>query len=158
MHHNKYLIIRFIDFYLSNSGTLKETSGLHLDLFEVIKSAITSTQNGGAITVVDMGEPDREVTTTSTEAEGEMAAVKVDTPSNYFDGLLRHLVVAAASLSHREQILLVLFVLYLVAKMMFLGSRNKHGSGEVMYLAQRVEELTKEVREMKAILDQNSRT
>jgi len=42
--------------------------------------------------------------------------------------------------------------------MMFLGSRNKHGSGEVMYLAQRVEELTKEVREMKAILDQNSRT
>jgi len=73
-------------------------------------------------------------------------------------GLLRHLVVAAASLSHREQILLVLFVLYLVAKMMFLGSRNKHGSGEVMYLAQRVEELTKEVREMKAILDQNSRT
>jgi len=57
---------------------------LHLDLFEVIKSAITSTQNGGAITDVDMGEPDREVTTTSTEAEGEMAAVKVDTPSNYF--------------------------------------------------------------------------
>lgn len=140
-------------FILPNSGTLKETSGLHLDLFEVIKSAITSTENGGAIADVDVEEPDDGVTQMSTEVEGEMDAAKVDTPSHYFEGILSRSIVAGSSLSQRHQLLLLLFVLYFVTTMFFLGTSESSSNGEVTDLVRKVEDLTKEVREMKAMLE-----
>ena len=127
---------------------------MHLDLFEVIKSAITSTENGVANTNVDAEEPDREVTKLSTEAEGVMDAVKVDTTLHYFEYILRQSIVAVSSLSQRQQLFLALFIMYFVTKMSFLGIRTESSSGGTMDLVHRVEDLAKEVREMKAILKQ----
>ncbi len=140
--------------YCLLSGTLKETSGLHLDLFEVIKSAITSTENGGAITNVDAEEPGQEVTKMSTEAEGVIDTDKVNTPLHYFEYILRQSIVAVSSLSQRQQLYLALFIMYLVTKLSFLGIRTESSSGETMDLVHRVEDLAKEVREIKAILKQ----
>lgn len=140
---------------------------MHLDLFEVIKSAITSTENGGAISDIDVvDEPEKEVTNNvlTGSVVGEIRdAAKVDTtPLNNIEGILRRMIVSVTSLSQRQQILLALFVLFIVTRtVLFLGGTTQNqtkisSSGPEVFdvLAQRVEDLTKEVGEMKAILEQ----
>jgi len=128
------------------SGTLKETSPIHLDLFEVIKSAIASGEEGGEIVDLEV-EPDEEITST---VEVKVAETATDETTSQVEGIFRQLVAAVLSLTQSQQLLLAFVVVYFVIKMLF--RKNDPTADTIDDLAQKVDNLTNEVMEMKTML------
>lgn len=120
---------------------MKETSPIHLDLFEVIKSAIASSEGGEEISDIVAEEPDEETTTIPTDAE----------PVESVKATLSQVVASLVSMPQNQQLLLAFVVLYFVTKILF-GKKQYPSADAIDELSQNVEDLTNEVREMKAML------
>ena len=155
------VVVRFIksNMFASKikSGTLKETAPIHLDLFEVIRSAIISSSSGErggeGITeqesIADEGmaeEGNKEVVTNTPTEEVE--------PKSAVKGIIQF---AASILSKpRNQQLILAIGLSFAAKMLFFRGGDAaltSAAQEMDHLSKKVDELTKEVREMKAMLE-----
>jgi len=142
------------------SGTLKETSPIHLDLFEVIKKAIASGEEGGEIEDSEADtQPEEEanVATAVVEEEGlrnkttasEIATMDETPPQ--VEGMLQQLVAALLSLTQNQQLLLAVVVLYFLTKMIL--SKKDPTADKMDDLARQVDDLTNEVRDMKNMLE-----
>ena len=127
---------------------MKETSPIHLDLFEVIKSAIASSEGGEEISDIVAEEPDEETTTIPTDAE---PAGSVKATLSHIEGTIRQFVASLVSMPQNQQLLLAFVVLYFVTKIIF-GKKQYPSADAIDELSQNVEDLTNEVREMKAML------
>jgi len=129
------------------SGTLKETSPIHLDLFEEIKSAISSSEGGEHIKDLEV-ESDEEIINIPIEVE-ELETTTNETLSQ-IESMYRQFVAAFSSLTQNQQLLLVFVVLYFATRILI---RKDSSAGAIDDLAQKVDGLTKEVRELKAMLE-----
>lgn len=130
------------------SGTLKETSPIHLDLFEEIKSAIASSDGGeGDTDMEDTEEEAKEEATSSTRVESEPA-----TTTSPKDGGIVHRVVSSFLSMPKLQILLGVGVLYFGANIL-LSSRRDANANAIAELSHKVDDLSREVKEMKAMLE-----
>jgi len=139
---------------------LKETSPIHLDLFEVIKKAIASGEEGGEIEDSEADtQPEEEanVATAVVEEEGlrnkttasEIATMDETPPQ--VEGMLQQLVAALLSLTQNQQLLLAVVVLYFLTKMIL--SKKDPTADKMDDLARQVDDLTNEVRDMKNMLE-----
>ena len=126
---------------------MKETSPIHLDLFEVIKSAIASSEGGEEISDIVAEEPDEETTTIPTDAE---PAESVKATLSHIEGAVRQVVASLVSMPQNQQLLLAFVFLYFVTKI--LSGKKYPSSDAIDELSQNVEDLANEVREMKAML------
>lgn len=133
------------------SGTLKETPPIHLDLFEVIKSAIAAASEGGE-DIKDIEDEEQEDDITAPSIETEEPAAATNTALTQIEGVLRQAVSMFLTLSPNQQLLVAFFVLYFLAKMFF-GKKGAIRSEEIDDLAQKVDDLAREVKEMKALLE-----
>lgn len=134
------------------SGTLKETSPIHLDLFEVIKAAIASGEKGeGAGELEVEEEPEEEAKEQPLEAE---TVAKPPTTTNtifsQMKAVFRQVVATISSLPHIQQIVLAFIVFYFITKIVFV--RKDSAAETINDLNQKIDDLTKEVKEMKAML------
>ena len=124
---------------------MKETSPIHLDLFEEIKSAIASSDDGEGIT--DMEDVEEEAKEVSIQVESEPA-----TTTSPKDGGIVHRVISSFLSMPKLQILLGVGVLYFGAKMLLSNRRDSNASA-IAELSHKVDDLSKEVIEMKAMLE-----
>ena len=126
---------------------MKETSPIHLDLFEEIKSAIASSDGGEGITdMEDAEEEANEDVTSSTQVESEPGTI----PSKD-GGIVRQVVTSFLSMP-KLQILLGVGVLYFGANML-LSNRSDTSANAIAELSHKVDDLSREVSEMKAMLE-----
>jgi len=142
------------------SGTLKETSPIHLDLYEVIKKAIASGEEGGEIEDSEVeAQPEEEVNVATTvvekdglrnKATASEIATMDETPPQVED-MLQQLVAALLSLTQNQQLLLAFVVLYFLTKMIF--SKKDPTTDKMDDLARQVDDLTNEVRNIKTMLE-----
>ncbi|KAL3807060.1 hypothetical protein ACHAXA_008006, partial [Cyclostephanos tholiformis] len=136
----------FVRFLKSSIGVLKETPPVHHDLFEVIKNAISSSDDREAISEVDLKQPllidANKVNSDAVEAETEIFTI----PSK-FEGIYR-LIIAVFSLAPTQQLALSVAI-FLLARVIF----SKNDPSAVDDLAQKVNELTIELREVKDLLE-----
>lgn len=127
------------------SGVLNETPKVHIDLFEVIKKAI-----GSSDIKLKQSDDNNDTTKASTETK---AAAAITTSSN-FETMFSQIIAAFLSLTSGQQIAVLMFAsfvtLYTVGTIIF----RKYDSSGNEDLAQRVDELSNEIREMKIILGQ----
>lgn len=133
----------FCSFDLINlSGVLNETPKVHIDLFEVIKKAI-----GSSDTELKQSDDNNNMTKAETKAA---AAI---TTSSKFEAMCSEIIASFLSLTSGQQIAVLMFVsfvaLYTVGTIIF----RKYKSCGNEDLARRVDELSNEVREMKIILE-----
>jgi hypothetical protein len=140
--------LTFVLLYPINlSGVLNETPKVHIDLFEVIKKAI-----GSSDTDLKQSDDNDDITKASIDS-GETKAATVVTTSSNFETMFSQVIAAFLSLTSGQQIavlMVTLFVtLYTVGAIIY---RNNDSSG-TEDLAQRVDELSNEIREMKIILE-----
>lgn len=132
---------------------MKETSPIHLDLFEVIKAAIVSGEEGeGAGELEVEEEPEEETKKQPAEAE---AAEKPSTTANaifsQMEAIFRQTVATVSSLPQNQQLVLAFIVFYFITKIVF---RRKDPAAETIdNLNQKIDDLTNEVKEMKAMLE-----
>jgi len=125
---------------------LKETSPIHLDLFDEIKSVIASSDGGEGITnMEDAEEEANEEVTSSTQIESEPATT---TPK---DSIVRRVVTSFLSMP-KFQILLGVGVLYFGANVL-LSNRRDSSTIAIAELSHKVDDLSREVKEMKAMLE-----
>jgi len=132
------------------SGTLKETSPIHLDLFEVIKTALASGEEGGEVEDTDI-EPKEEMEIATTETEEETNVTTPDTTTSQVESKFDQLIAAFSSLTQNQQLLLAFVIFYFVTKMIF--PKKDLTADKVNDLAQKVDGLANEVKEMKAMLE-----
>ena len=120
---------------------MNETPKVHIDLFEVIKKAIGSTDT-------DLKRSDdNNDTTKASIVSGEtvhVAAVKAST--NF------QIIAAFLSLSSGQQIVVLMLASFVTLYVVGVIFRNNDSNG-TEDLAQRVDELSNEIREMKVILE-----
>lgn len=133
----------FCSFDLINlSGVLNETPKVHIDLFEVIKKAIGSSDT-------ELKQSDDNNNTTKAETKAAAAI----TTSSKFEAMCSQIIASFLSLTSGQQIAVLMFVsfvaLYTVGTIIF----RKYKSSGNEDLARRVDELSNEVREMKIILE-----
>ncbi|KAL7537292.1 hypothetical protein ACHAXR_009090 [Thalassiosira sp. AJA248-18] len=138
----------FVRFTKSSIGTLKETSPIHLDLFEEIKSAIASGEEGEGIVDLEVEDEPDEVEVVVKEEKEAAAPIEI---VSQFEGIFRQFVAVFLSLTQNQQLLLALVVLYFVTKILFHETELR--AETVDNLSQKVDDLTNEVREMKAMLE-----
>ena len=128
------------------SGTLKETAPIHIDLFQVIKSALASGEEG----MEGIGE-DSALPADEEAEEAEAAAIETPTMS-LIESTFRDLVDALSSLTLNQLLLLAFVALYFLSKIFF--RRTEVPTTETVdNLTRKVDDLTLEVREMKAVLE-----
>jgi len=127
---------------------LKETSPIHLDLFEVIKSAIASSEGGEEISDIVAEEPDEETPSIPTDAE---PAESVKATLSQIESTIRQVMTSLVSMPQNQQLMFAFVVLYFVTKMLF-GKKQYPSADAIDELSQHVEDLTNEVQEMKAML------
>ena len=126
---------------------MKETSPIHLDLFEEIKSAIASSDEGEGITDMENVEEEaNEDVTSSVQVESESITI----PSKE-GGIVRRVVTSFLSMP-KLQILLGVGVLYFGANIL-LSSRRDANANAIAELSHKVDDLSREVKEMKAMLE-----
>ena len=119
-----------------------------MDLFEEIKSAIASSDNGEGITdIEDTEEEAKEEVTSSTQVESEPAT----TTSPKERGIV-HRVITSFQSWPKLQILLGVGVLYFGANML-LSNRSDPNAIAIAELSHKVDDLSREVSEMKAMLE-----
>lgn len=118
-------------------------------MFEVIKKAITSSvdSESEAINDLELKQPDNDTERVYMDA-GESATVTTP-PNSLFQGIFRQIIAAFSSMTLSQQITSVVAVCF-VAKVTFFG---KHHPRDADDLAQKVHELTNEIRDMKVILE-----
>jgi hypothetical protein len=118
-------------------------------LFEVIKKAITSSvdSESEAINDLELKQPDNDTERAYMDA-GEAATVTIP-PNSLFQGIFRQIIAAFSSMTLSQQITSVVALCF-VAKVTFVG---KHHPRDADDLAQKVHELTNEIRDMKVILE-----
>lgn len=131
---------------------MKETSPIHLDLFDVIKSAIASTSDEGDEGVKDLEVEeleDEEITNRPAEINEPSleSSTKSETISQ-IESMFRQFVATFSSLSQNQQLLLACIVLYFVTKIF-----TRKGDVRSEAIDDKVDNLTNEVREMKAMLE-----
>ncbi len=131
------------------SGTLKETSPIHLDLFEVIKAAIVSGEGGEGKEDLEVEEPEEADIKMPTDIEVTESASGVIL--SQVEGILRQVVTSFLSLPQSQQLLLGIVVLYFVAKLIF--GKKTDAAEAFDDLTRKVDDLTLEVKEMKAMLE-----
>ena len=123
---------------------MNETPKVHIDLFEVIKKAIGSTDT-------DLKQSDdNNDTTKASIVSGEtvdVAAVKAST--NF---VFSQIIAAFLSLSSGQQIVVLMLASFVTLYVVGVIFRNNDSNGNED-LAQRVDELSNEIREMKVILE-----
>jgi len=123
---------------------LNETPKVHIDLFEVIKKAIGSTDT-------DLKQSDdNNDTTKASIVSGEtvdVAAVKASTNFGF-----SRIIAAFLSLSSGQQIVVLMLASFVTLYVVGVIFRNNDSNG-TEDLAQRVDELSNEIREMKIILE-----
>ena len=123
---------------------MNETPKVHIDLFEVIKKAIGSTDT-------DLKQSDdNNDTTKASIVSGEtvdVAAVKAST--NF---VFSQIIAAFLSLSSGQQIVVLMLASFVTLYVVGVIFRNNDSNG-TEDLAQRVDELSNEIREMKIILE-----
>ena len=126
---------------------MNETPKVHIDLFEVIKNAI-----GSSDTDLKQSDDNNDMTKASIDSGETNAATAVTTSSN-FETMFSQIIAAFLSLTSGQQIAVLMvasFVtLYTVGAIIY---RNNDSSG-TEDLAQRVDDLSNEIREMKVILE-----
>lgn len=145
----------FVRFVKSNmfaskikSGTVAETAPIHLDLFEVVKAAIASGEEGGQI-----GEIEEEVLEEEVEVkQPEGAEVSASDTLSKMQGVFRGAVAALLSLSPTQKLLLGSVASYLIAKMLSRGA-HEPDTEAIRQLTQKVDDLKAEVGEMRALLE-----
>jgi hypothetical protein len=117
-------------------------------LFEVIKKAITSSvdSESEAINDLELKQPDNETERAHMDA-GETATVTTP-PNSLFQGIFRQIIASFSSMTLSQQIASVVAICF-VAKVTLFG---KHDPRDADDLAQKVHELTNEIRDMKVIL------
>lgn len=131
---------------------MKETSPIHLDLFDVIKSAIASTSDEGDEDVKDLEVKeleDEEIT--NHPAEIKEPSLEISTKNetiSQIESMFRQFVATFSSLSQNQQLLLACIVLYSVTKIF-----TRKGDVRSEAIDDKVDNLTNEVREMKAMLE-----
>ena len=125
---------------------MNETPKVHIDLFEVIKKAIGSSDT-------DLKQSDDNNDMTKALISGETPAATAVTTSSNFETMFSQIIAAFLSLTSGQQIGVLMFAsfvtLYTVGAIIY---RNNDSSG-TEDLAQRVVDLSNEIREMKVILE-----
>lgn len=131
------------------SGVLNETPQVHLDLFEVIKKAIGSSDDS-AVSEQELKKHDDSTKASTDIGETETANIKT---SLNFEAIVLQIIATFSSLTPSQQVAMFVaasFVtLYFVGKGIF---RNNSSRGTDDF-GQRVDELSNEIREMKIILE-----
>jgi len=118
-----------------------------LDLFEEIKSAIASSDGGEGITdMEDAEEEAKEEVTSSAQIETEPAST-----ASPKEGIVRRVVTSFLSMP-KLQILLGVGVLYFGGNML-LSSWSDPSTIAIAELSHKVDDLSREVKEMKAMLE-----
>jgi hypothetical protein len=131
------------------SGTFKETSPIHLDLFEVIKSAIAAGEEGGEIEDQAV-EPEEEMEALEEAEKIEPVETTANETLSQLKDKAQQVMAAFLSLPQNQQMLLAFVVLYFMAKMIFPGrDRNSEAIDE---LTTKVDSLTAEVVELKVMM------
>lgn len=121
---------------------MNETPKVHIDLFEVIKKAIGST---------DLKQSDdNNDTTKASIVSGETVAVAAVKASTNF--VFSQIIAAFLSLISGQQIVVLMLASFVTLYVVGVIFRNNDSNG-TEDLAQRVDELSNEIREMKIILE-----
>ena len=123
---------------------MNETPKVHIDLFEVIKKAIGSTDT-------DLKRSDdNNDTTKASIVSGETVHVAAIKASTNF--VFSQIIAAFLSLSSGQQIVVLMLASFVTLYVVGVIFRNNDSNG-TEDLAQRVDELSNEIREMKVILE-----
>jgi len=127
------------------SGTLIETKPIHLDLFEEIKKVLISDDNTTTITLVDAGDAEEEVENelSSEVVEQEIVNVQaqIESPWSQFSAMFM-------SLPKPAKVLALGMTSFFVMRFLF-----RKPDPTVAHLSRQVEDLGKEVKEIKAMLE-----
>ena len=118
-------------------------------MFEVIKKAISSSvdSESEAINDLELKQPDNDTERAYMDA-GE-TAIATTPPNSLFEGIFRQIIAAFSSMTLSQKIASVVAVCF-VAKVTFFGKNDPRDADD---LAQKVDNLTNEIREMKVILE-----
>lgn len=128
---------------------MKETSPIHLDLFEVIKSAIASGEEGGEISELEAEVPEEE----SKVIEMEKKETTANATLSKIQGIISQAVAVFLSLTQKQKLLFGFVVLYFVTKVLFRRRYADPTSETLDNLNKKVDDLTSEVLEMKSMLE-----
>jgi hypothetical protein len=116
-------------------------------LFEVIKKAILSSDDGEAINELELKQPGDDTKNAYTDI-GETSVATVTTPPK-FEGIFHQIIAAFSSMTLSQQIVVSFVAIYFATRVIF----HKNDPRADDDLAQKVHELANEIRDMKVILE-----
>ena len=136
------------------SGTVKETSPIHLDLFEVIKTAIAEDGEGGEM--IEDG-PEKEVEEdgrddTKPPASDDVGDIAAHSLVSQAQALISRAIATVLSIPPWQQAVLAVMLLYLASRVL-LRRRSDPSSHQIEELNRKIDDLTIEIREVKVLLE-----
>ena len=134
---------------------MKETSPIHLDLFEVIKLAIASGEEDGGVDEdlehVQVGEPEKKIPEKVVISKAAVEVNKAEPvvlpePPSQLDDMLQQVIAAFSSLPQSQRLLLAFVSFFFITKMLFFRSKSDPIRADSLEdLAQHVDNLTNKV-------------
>ena len=116
----------------------------------MIKSAIAFSEDEEDNKELEVDEPDEE-TINVVPTETHAPEISITKSPSQIEGIFSQFVATVLSLPQNQQLLLAFVILVLVTKMLFFR-RMDYRTEEIDELAQKVDDLTNEVREMKDMI------